>query len=109
MQVIPSSARVIADRLGRADDFSLRDLYKPSVSLEFGSWWLQRLLSDYTGRVFPALVAYNAGGGNVSRWLNRWGDDPDVLVEEIPFAETQNYVRTVYSNYLEYRLLYGSG
>jgi soluble lytic murein transglycosylase len=108
MQVVPATARYIADRLGRSDDFSLTDLYKPSLSLEFGSWFLQRLLGDYTGSVFPALVAYNAGGGNLSRWVSRWGDDPDVLVEEIPFAETQNYVRTAYSNYLEYRLLYGT-
>jgi soluble lytic murein transglycosylase len=108
MQVIPSTARVVAERLGVSDDFTLGDLYKPSVGLEFGAWFLQRLLSDYQGQVFPTLVAYNAGGGNVSRWRARWGDDPDVLVEEIPFAETQNYVRTVYSNYVEYRLLYGS-
>jgi soluble lytic murein transglycosylase len=109
MQVVPSTARMIADRLGRTDDFSLRDLYKPSVSLEFGSWLVQRLLSDYKGQVLPALLAYNAGPGNLSRWLDRWGDDPDVLVEEIPFVETRTYVRTVYSNYLEYRLLYGRG
>jgi soluble lytic murein transglycosylase len=109
MQVIPSTARIIAERLGRSDDFTLSDLYKPSVSLEFGAWFLQRLLGDYQGQVLPALVAYNAGAGNLSRWRSRWGDDPDVLVEEIPFVETQNYVRAVYTNYLEYRLLYGGG
>jgi soluble lytic murein transglycosylase len=109
MQIIPSTARLIAERLGRADDFGLVDLYRPSLSLEFGAWFLQRLLTDYQGQVFPTLLAYNAGSGNVSRWQSRWGDDPDVLVEEIPFAETQNYVRTVYSNVLEYRMLYGNG
>jgi soluble lytic murein transglycosylase len=109
MQVIPSTARIIAERLGRSDDFTLSDLYKPSVGLEFGSWFLQRLMSDYQGQVFPSLVAYNAGPGNLSRWRTRWGDDPDVLVEEIPFVETQNYARAVYTNYLEYRLLYGGG
>ena len=65
--------------------------------------------ADYHGQVGLALAAYDAGGGNVSRWQDRWGDDPDILVEEIPFAETQTYLRTVYSNYLEYRLLYGPG
>lgn len=109
MQIVPSTARMLADRLGQADDFTLRDLYRPAVSLEYGSWFVQRLLSDYQGRVGLALAAYDAGGGNVSRWQDRWGDDPDVLVEEIPFAETQIYLRTVYSNYLEYRLLYGPG
>jgi soluble lytic murein transglycosylase len=109
MQVIPSTARMAAERLGRSDDFTLSDLYKPSVSLEFGSWYLQRLLGDYQGQVVSSLVAYNAGPGNLSRWRDRWGDDADVLVEEIPFVETQDYVRAVYTNYLEYRLLYGGG
>ena len=40
-------------------------------------------------------AAYDAGGGNVARWLQRFGDDPDLLVEQIPFAETQNYVSAV--------------
>jgi soluble lytic murein transglycosylase len=70
---------------------------------------LQRLLGDYQGQVVSSLVAYNAGPGNLSRWRDRWGDDADVLVEEIPFVETQDYVRAVYTNYLEYRLLYGGG
>ena len=56
--------------------------------------------------MFPALAAYDAGGGNVSRWLQRFGDDPDLLVEQIPFAETQTYLRIVYDNYWHYRALY---
>ena len=64
-QVVPPTARSIASRLGR-DDFALRDLFKPAVSVEFGTWFLSQLLGDYKGRVFPALAAYNAGGGNVA-------------------------------------------
>jgi soluble lytic murein transglycosylase len=106
-QVVPQTARNIAARLGR-DDFALRDLFKPSVSLEFGTWFVQQLLGDYKGRVFPTLAAYDAGGGNVSRWLQRFGDDPDLLVEQIPFAETQMYLRIVYDNYWHYEALYRS-
>jgi soluble lytic murein transglycosylase len=105
-QVVPATARGIASRLGR-DDFALRDLYKPAVSLEFGTWFLGQLLGEYKGRVFPALAAYNSGGGNVARWLQRFGDDPDVLVEQVPFAETQTYLRIVYDNFWHYRALYG--
>jgi soluble lytic murein transglycosylase len=106
-QVIPSTARSIASRLGR-DDFALGDLFKPAVSVEFGTWFLSQLMVDYRGRLFPALTAYNAGGGNVARWLQRFGDDPDVLVEQIPFVETQTYLRIVYDNYWHYQALYGS-
>jgi soluble lytic murein transglycosylase len=104
-QIIPSTARNIAARLAR-DDFALRDLFKPEVSVEFGTWYLSQLLAEYQGRVFPTLAAYDAGGGNVARWLQRYGDDPDLLVEQIPFAETQTYLRIVYDNYWHYRALY---
>ncbi|MDQ6674227.1 MAG: transglycosylase SLT domain-containing protein [Chloroflexota bacterium] len=105
-QVVPSTGRSIASHLGR-DGFALTDLFKPAVSVEFGTWYLAQLLSDYEGRIFPSLAAYDAGGGNVSRWLKRFGDDPDLLVEQIPFAETQNYLRIVYDNYWHYQALYG--
>jgi soluble lytic murein transglycosylase len=105
-QILPATARSIASRLGR-DDFALRDLFKPATSLEFGTWFMSQLLGEYKGRVFPALAAYDAGGGNVARWLQRFGDDPDVLVEQIPFAETQTYLRIVYDNYWHYQALYG--
>jgi soluble lytic murein transglycosylase len=105
-QVVPSTARSIASRLGR-DDFALRDLFKPAVSLEFGTWFMAQLLQEFKGRPFPALAAYNAGGGTVNRWLQRFGDDPDVLVELVPFTETQTYLRIVYDNYRHYQLLYG--
>jgi peptidoglycan lytic transglycosylase len=106
-QVVPSTARTIASRLGR-DDFALSDLYKPSVSIEFGAWLVQQLLGEYKGRLFPTLAAYDAGGGNVARWLQRYSDDPDLLVEQIPFEETQRYLRVVYDNYWHYEALYRS-
>src|SRR5260221_14640311 len=43
-QVVPATARSIASRLGRAD-FVLNDLFKPAVSLEFGTWFLSQLLT----------------------------------------------------------------
>jgi soluble lytic murein transglycosylase len=104
-QVVPATGRSIASRLGRTD-FALRDLLKPAVSVEFGTWFMSQLLGDYKGRVFPALAAYDAGGGNVARWLQRFGDDPDVLVEQIPFDETRTYLRIVYDNYIHYVRLY---
>jgi soluble lytic murein transglycosylase-like protein len=106
-QIVPSTARSIAARLDYPD-FTVRDLFKPSLSLEFGTWYLSTLLKEFDNRPFPALAAYNAGGGNVARWLDRYGDDPDVLIELVPFAETQTYLRIVYDNYWHYRALYGA-
>lgn len=104
-QIVPTTARNIASRLGD-DGFVLRDLFKPAVSVQFGAWFVSQLLGEYKGQVFPTLAAYDAGGGNVSRWMQRFGDDPDLLVEEIPFSETQTYLRVVYDNYFHYKLLY---
>jgi len=107
-QIVPGTAHNIASRLGR-DGFTLHDLFKPAVSVEFGTWYVAQLQGDYKGRLFPTLAAYDAGGGNVARWLQRYGDDPDLLVEQIPFAETQTYLRIVYDNYWHYRELYRPG
>ena len=105
-QVVPATGRQIASRLGGSDGFETDDLFRPALSVEFGSWYLARMLEKYRGRSFPALAAYNAGGGNVNRWLRQFGDDPDVLVQEVPFAETQTYLRIVYDNYRHYVRLY---
>jgi soluble lytic murein transglycosylase len=104
-QIVPATGRGIAAKLGR-ENFVSSDLFKPGVSVEFGTWFLAELLGEYQGKLFPTLAAYNAGGGNVARWLQRFGDDPDLLVEQVPFTETQNYLRIVYDNYWHYQALY---
>ncbi len=81
---------------------------KPAVNLEFGSSYLAQMLREWNGQPLQALAAYNAGSGNVTRWQQRFGTDPDVLVELIPFVETQTYLRIVYDNYRHYQLLYGN-
>ena len=106
-QVMPTTGAGIARALGRSD-FTTDELLRPITSVEFGVYYLSTQLSAYDGRVFPALAAYNAGGGNVNRWLREFGDqDPDVWAERIPFAETNHYVQVVYENYRLYRRLYG--
>ena len=57
-----------------------------------------------------ALAAYNAGVDRVERWqsIRGVGDDPEIFVERIPFAETRDYVRKVLRNYAMYAALYGS-
>lgn len=104
-QVVPSTGQGIASALGKS--FNSDDLFKPGVAIEYGVFYLGRQLANYNGRVYPALAAYNAGGGNVNSWLAEFGaDDPDLFVERIPFAETSHYLHVVYENYGNYRRLY---
>ena len=105
-QVIPSTGQGIANAIGRSP-FNADDLYRPQVAIEFGVYYLGRQLGQYDGRVYPALAAYNAGGGNANTWLAEFGiDDPDLFMELIPFSETSYYVQIVYENYQHYRRLY---
>ncbi|MFN8523706.1 MAG: transglycosylase SLT domain-containing protein [Chloroflexota bacterium] len=106
-QVIPSTGQGIARALGRGD-FRNEDLLNPTVSIEFGAYYLGSQLKAYGGRIYPSLAAYNAGGANANRWLQELPSaDADVWAERIPFSETSGYVQQVYENYLNYRALYG--
>lgn len=108
-QIIPPTAQDVARGLGldpRA--FRLDDLYRPKTSVEFGAWFFSRRLKRFGGDTTRALAAYNAGDGNVDRWLGRPEvEDSDVFAEHIPFEETHDYVRRVYTYYQLHRAIYG--
>lgn len=100
-QVIPPTARGIATALGR-QEFRIDDLYRPTVSMEFGAWYLGQQLRMFNNDPFMALAAYNAGPGNALRWVT---EDPDLFVERIAYSETRSYVRQVYVHHAMYRAL----
>jgi soluble lytic murein transglycosylase len=94
MQIMPATAEDIAARMGMTD-FSPEDVWRPEINIAMGSFYLNRLYAMY-GDVELALAAYNAGQGNVNRWLA----DPDFssdgqTLNEIPFRETENYLQRV--------------
>ncbi|NJN17747.1 MAG: transglycosylase SLT domain-containing protein, partial [Oscillochloris sp.] len=106
-QVMPETGQGIAQNLG-VSDFSLNDLYRPAVSIRFGSFYLGQRIQDMNGSVHGALAAYNGGLGNSMRWAGgSTVADPDLFVELIDFPETKGYVQAVYRFYAEYRRLYG--
>jgi soluble lytic murein transglycosylase len=101
MQLLPSTARQLKRRVSR------RSLYNPKVNIKLGIKYLKKLLQKYDGNLVLALSAYNAGEGNVSRWLNGVfsGDNELVNIELIPFKETRNYVKYIYRNWFFYNLI----
>ncbi|HVX30639.1 MAG TPA: transglycosylase SLT domain-containing protein [Nitrolancea sp.] len=105
-QIVPDTAKVMADALGQKN-WNPDLLYRPYVGVEFGTMYLHDRLSIFKGSIVQALAAYNAGDGNASEWASEVkSDDPDVYVESIPFAETYDYDKKVYANYLNYVRLY---
>jgi soluble lytic murein transglycosylase len=72
-----------------------------------GTWYLDHTHQQYSNNSMLAIASYNAGPGNVAKWLQTIPKkDPDEFVEEIPFDETKNYVRQVFGNYWNYLRLY---
>lgn len=101
MQIMPSTAQSInADKAEALDD--------PQTNIELGRRYLETLLKDKSVKndLFKLLVAYNAGPGNLQKWLKRFPEtqDPLLFIELIPVAETRGYVERVLANYWIYRL-----
>jgi soluble lytic murein transglycosylase len=65
------------------------------------------LLDRVGGDVFVALAAYNAGATAAERWAAAAGNDADLYLETIEFAETRLYIEIVAENYAIYRFIYG--
>ncbi|MGC9521179.1 MAG: transglycosylase SLT domain-containing protein [Anaerolineae bacterium] len=107
MQVIPSTGAYIAEALDWPRDYETRDLYRPMVSVRFGTFYLAEQRDLVENNLFAALAAYNGGPGNALRWWDEAGGDPHLFVELIDFSETRRYVRYVREHYAGYRYLYG--
>jgi soluble lytic murein transglycosylase len=107
MQVIPDTGNLIAAQLGWPPGYETGDLYKPYVSVRFGTYYLAQQRDRFDGRLDAALAGYNGGPVNADRWLNAASGDPDLLVELITFSETRAYVRLIREHYAIYQALYG--
>lgn len=105
MQVLPSTAKWIAPQIG--EDFRDFELTDPSDNIRLGTWYMNYTHNKYQGNSLFAIASYNAGPGNVNKWLKTIPiEDPDEFVEAIPFNETKNYVRQVLGNHWNYLRLY---
>ncbi|QHG16499.1 transglycosylase SLT domain-containing protein [Nostoc sp. ATCC 53789] len=105
MQVLPSTAKWIAPQI--KVDYKTINLENPNDNIMLGTWYLDHTHQQYNNNSLLAIASYNAGPGNVSKWLQTLTtQDPDEFVEQIPFDETKNYVRQVFGNYWNYLRLY---
>jgi len=106
MQLMPGTAREQAGKLGVGYDPGR--VTDPSYNIMLGSAYFQRMLNTWNGSVPLAVASYNAGPGNVRKWINAYGDPrtggTDVIgwIESIPFSETKGYVQRVIENTVVY-------
>lgn len=112
MQVMPATGTTISRRTGTPLDPAR--LHHPTVNVQFGAAELRSLLDNYQNNYVLTFAGYNAGRGNVSKWIAQYGDprdpsvDPIDWVERIPFSETRNYVQRVMENVQVYKSRFGS-
>ncbi len=106
MQIMPATGADIAKNLGWPPDFTTADLNRPLVNVTLGMDYLDTQRNLFDGNLFAALAAYNGGPGNANEWLKLAGNDPDLFLEVIRYAETRDYVRSIYEIFNIYRRLY---
>ena len=107
MQLIPSTARRYASKLGIR--YSSRILTQPETNVRLGMRYFKDLVDRFGGAHY-ALASYNAGEHRIARWIaERPGFDQDEFIDDIPFPETQNYVKRILGTADDYRRLYGGG
>jgi soluble lytic murein transglycosylase len=107
MQIVPATGRRYARQL-RIKRFTTRALTQPDVNVRIGMAYFADLVTQF-GDPALALAAYNAGESRVVVWrAERPGLDRDEFIDDIPFPETQNYVKRILGTAEDYRVLYGS-
>jgi soluble lytic murein transglycosylase len=103
MQMLPTTGNWAAEELN-VEDYALEN---PEDNVKLGTWFLAQTHQAYNNNSLLAVASYNAGQGNLGKWLKGGKPtDPDEFVESIPFDETKDYVKQVFGNYWNYLRLY---
>lgn len=104
MQLMPATAEEMAKKIEiQIDDNSILN---PEININLGTKYISYLESKYEN-IGLALAAYNAGSGNVDSWIGKGIlDSNGVNLEQIPYLETNNYVRKILRDYKIYKEIY---
>ena len=108
MQIMPDTALWIAGNM-KLKGFNKEKSFDPEINVAMGCWYLHDLNSEFNGDLELVLAAYNGGRGNVKKWLqNKEYSSDGKTLNNIPFGETDKYVKKVKINYRIYSKLYGN-
>ncbi|MDD6045386.1 MAG: lytic transglycosylase domain-containing protein [Clostridia bacterium] len=105
MQIMPDTGAWIAEKL-EMDDFTEERLFEPEVNVRMGCWYIDYLTDRFHGNMTLVLAAYNAGPGNVQKWLEDERISENGTLTGIPFPETERYIEKVQRAYEKYLTLY---
>lgn len=103
MQLTPERAKELASRY-KIPYKSLEDLYDPEINISLGAALLGELKRKFNNNFIQYVASYNASESVVKKWFaTKWDGDPLKFIENIPYEETQGYVKLVLRNLITYR------
>ncbi len=107
VQVMPVTGNLIAARRGDSE-FAPALLLDPRKGIEYGSWYMNELLTKFNGQEPLAIIAYNCGPHRVDKWLAARGEgtETDEFIEEVPYRQSRRYVKSVLRYISLYRRTY---
>ena len=106
MQIMPSTARWVAKKIGMKD-YRKEFIYQLDTNLKLGTHYMKTVLSAFDNSLLLASAAYNAGPRRAREWRAQGALEGAIYVETIPFDETRQYVKKVMSNAVYYSKLFG--
>lgn len=117
MQIIPPTAREVAQELKLGTLEIPDDLFGPNLNVQLGAAYLAKMLKQFDGSVPFSLAAYNAGPRRMQLFMRgrpslfsveaRMSSEPmhEIWVDELPWAETSFYVKAILRNAFLYQTL----
>ncbi len=107
MQIMPATA----DEIAKIKGLGAYNLYDAESNIKLGNYYYAYIKSLLSGHDISAIASYNGGIGAVTKWQKTlYYNDSDDFVEQIPYPETQNYVKKVFRSYWNYiRIHNGNG
>jgi soluble lytic murein transglycosylase len=106
MQLMPSTARQVARRLG-LPGFQRQHVISVDTNINLGTYHLRQLMDDLDNQAVLASAGYNAGLRRAREWRGQQQLEGAAYIECIPFTETRDYVRKVMNNTMYYSRLFG--
>ncbi len=108
MQFMPPDGREWARKVNLP--YSPKLLTNADASIKMGTAYLADLVRRFDNQMYLALAAYNAGPGRAHHWVDeRPGLSQEEFIDDIPYPQTQNYVKKILATAQDYRRLYGPG
>lgn len=106
MQIMPETGKWVASQRG-IPNYSPDQLFNPDYNIRIGALYVSELYREYNGDTILVLAAYNAGRGNVKKWIeeDHWSGTRG-SIDQIPFPETRQFIRKVLFYQQAYSYLY---